>query len=139
MIVALPRDPQGMNGMLAETYFNRYAKWMGSLQPREGHVELPRFKAKSSINLANVLESTGMTCVLKQNQIYQQGIVEVQETGTVAVALTEIDMTLTTAVHSAPPRPFSFIADHPFVFFIVDNPTGVILFMGVIYHPEELK
>jgi serpin B len=55
--------------------------------------------------------------------------VEVDESGTEAVA--------TTAVHArSKGGPSQFRADHPFVFLIRDNASGVILFIGRVMDPS---
>ena len=51
----------------------------------------------------------------------------INEYGTLAVAGTGMVMTL--GVHP------SFKAERPFIFVIVDNPTGTILFMGRVLDP----
>ncbi|TVQ38560.1 MAG: hypothetical protein EA384_08940 [Spirochaetaceae bacterium] len=38
---------------------------------------------------------------------------------------------------SAQRQPHAFIADHPFLFFIRDEQSGIILFMGRVTDPEE--
>ena len=57
--------------------------------------------------------------------------VNVNEKGTEAAAATGIGMTLT----SVYPQPPVFRADHPFIFMIKDDKTGLVLFMGRVVDP----
>ena len=59
-------------------------------------------------------------------------MVEVNEEGTVAAAATSGGMAC-----SSQPRPATFHADHPFLFFIRDNRSGVILFLGRVTNPAQ--
>ncbi len=69
---------------------------------------------------------------LKISFVIQDAIIEVDETGTAAAAATAAG----TAFGSAPPSTaVIFNANHPFLFYIVDSKTGLILFMGKVEHP----
>jgi serpin B len=57
--------------------------------------------------------------------------VEVDEEGTKAAAATGI----TVGVTSVPVDQFSLVVDRPFLFAIVHQPTGVVLFVGVVRQP----
>ena len=57
---------------------------------------------------------------------------EVNEEGTVAAAVTKVEMTL----KGLPPPPFRMVVDRPFFCAIRDNETGVIVFAGVAVDPE---
>jgi serpin B len=59
-------------------------------------------------------------------------VLEVNEEGSEAAAATAVVMMLTCAM---PMPPESFIADHPFMVFIVDNRAEAILFMGRLINP----
>ena len=59
-------------------------------------------------------------------------MVEVNEEGTVAAAATSGGMAC-----SSQPRPATFHADHPFLFFLRDNRSGVILFLGRVTNPAQ--
>jgi serpin B len=57
----------------------------------------------------------------------------VNEKGTEAAAATAISMVSS----PPPPPPATFIVDHPFIYFIRHQKTGVILFMGRVLNPAE--
>ena len=67
---------------------------------------------------------------LKIDAIIHKTFIDVDEEKTEAAAATAIGMVRATA---AMPQQFpraEFHADHPFTYFILDNETGTILFMG---------
>jgi len=41
-----------------------------------------------------------------------------------------------TGAGAAPQKPAEFKADHPFLFFVRDNASGLILFMGRVADPS---
>ena len=57
---------------------------------------------------------------------------EVNEEGTEAAAATAIMMTRSLIIEQ---EPVEFRADHPFMFAIRHEPTGLITFMGRVAHP----
>ena len=61
-------------------------------------------------------------------------MIEVDEEGTVAAAATAIIMDET---ESAEPPREEFIADHPFLFFLRDLQTGLLLFQGRVVNPKS--
>ncbi len=67
--------------------------------------------------------------------------IEVNEEGTVASAVTAVQVVLTSLpYHPNPPIPFH--ADRPFLFSIYHRNSGVIMFTGVVQNPnnkESLK
>ena len=60
------------------------------------------------------------------SNVFHKAVVEVNEEGSEAAAATVVEITKTAAALD----PITFIADRPFVFMIVDDTTGTILFMG---------
>ena len=58
-------------------------------------------------------------------------MIEVDEEGTVAAAASAVIMDMRSG-GSRPPR---FIADHPFLFFLRDLQTGMLLFQGRMVNP----
>jgi serpin B len=71
---------------------------------------------------------------LSISDVKQQAIVEVDEQGTVATAVTTITVVIS-AVPADPILPFQMIVNRPFLFFIEDRQAGTILFMGAVFNP----
>jgi len=65
------------------------------------------------------------------SSVLHKAFVKVDEKGTEAAAATAVGMEAGAAPVPATP----FVADHPFVFFILDRETGLILFMGRVVDP----
>lgn len=65
------------------------------------------------------------------SRVLHKAVIEVNEEGSEAAAVTVVEMTEGAAV-----EPVSFIADRPFIFIIADDETGTILFMGKLIDIE---
>ena len=70
------------------------------------------------------------------SRVFHKAFVKVDEKGTEAAAATAVSMM---RAGSAAPRetPIVFNADHPFLFFIRDNATGLVVFMGRVADPSQ--
>ncbi len=68
------------------------------------------------------------------SKVVHKAFVEVNEEGTEAAGAIGIDISTT----SIPLPPKTFIADHPFLFFIRHNPSNSILFYGRFCSPWRL-
>jgi len=68
------------------------------------------------------------------DQIVHRAVIEVAEEGTEAAAATGVSVAVR-AVRT--PAPEVFRVDRPFLFAIVDNETGAILFEGQIVDPRQ--
>jgi serine protease inhibitor len=104
-------------------------------------VNFPRFKMECEFGLVPVLRSLGMrlafteqadfSCISEEliyiSDVKHKTFVEVTEEGTEAAAVTSIEF-VTTSIESPP----YFTADKPFLFFIREKGTGVILFTGKV-------
>lgn len=114
-------------------------------------LEIPRFKIEYGIkDLNSSLTALGMgeafsdladfsgirskrdVCISK---VFHKAVIEVNEEGSEAAAVTGVEAVLTCA--ELPVDPKSFIADRPFVFLIADDESGSILFMGKLYDVME--
>ena len=61
-------------------------------------------------------------------------MIEVNEEGTIAAASSTAIMRMGRSLRS---RPEQFIVDHPFLFFLRDLQTGMLLFQGRIVDPTK--
>lgn len=151
MMVFLPRKEFDF-GQLLDTltidYWQR--KWRNSGE-RYGTIALPRFTIEYDITLNDALQTLGMIAAFSKfdanfsklwhknpdinayvEQVRHKTFVKVNEEGTEAAAVTSIGL----VVDSLPPPPFEMIVDRPFVCAIVEESTGLILFVGSIMNPS---
>lgn len=142
MTVVLPHDAKGLPKL--EKGLNP-AKWVALLGPPQPvEVGLPRFKTRTQAQLAKPLAALGMPLAFDGKAdfhaisdesvtigaVIHEGVVEVNEKGTVAAAATAVVM-----VESAAAPGNRFICDHPFLYLIRHKPTGTIVFMGRYMKP----
>ena len=70
-------------------------------------------------------------------QIRHRAVIEVAEESTEAAAATAIELVAPKSVMPRPaPKPEPFRVDRPFLFYLVDDATGAILFQGRIVDPR---
>ncbi len=148
MYVFLPYGESDLNTFLDNLNAESWENWMSQFHKEEVSLVMPKFKLEYEKMLNDPLKSLGMGIafapgladfsrmadleVLGQNlyigDVRHKAIVEVNEEGTEAAAVTSVEM----RVESAPP---AFIADRPFFFAIRDNETKTVLFMGTVVDP----
>jgi serpin B len=109
---------------------------------------LPRFKVETAQELASLLQGLGMASAfapgaadfsgmdgtrdLYISNVIHKAFISVAEKGTEAAAATGVVVTLSSA-----PLGLYVTADHPFLYFLRDEPTGAILFMGRVLDPTQ--
>ena len=109
-------------------------------------VIIPKFKITSSFDLEDYLKKMGMEDAftgaadfsgmtgkkdLQIDKVVHKAFIEVNEKGTEAAASTAVTMRKSSAAMLP-----VFRADHPFLYFVKDNKTGSILFMGQVMNPK---
>jgi serpin B len=62
--------------------------------------------------------------------VLQNSTITVDEKGTEAASILTMVWAAGAAPGWKPPKPFEFIADHPFCFWIMDDETNSVLFAG---------
>lgn len=120
------------------------AAMLAPAQQSPGAIALPRFKFSTGTSLASALSTLGMSAAfspaadlsgidgahdLQVADVIHQADIVVDEKGTTAAAATAV--VVTTASVEVP-----LVIDRPFLFFIVHQPTGALLFAGRVVDPS---
>jgi serine protease inhibitor len=125
-------------------------QWMGQFVSKQGTIALPKFKINYSTKLNDSLKTLGMADAFTPqadfsamsasdvliSDVTHKTILEVDETGTEAAAVTAIEAVATSA-QILPEKPFNMVVDRPFFVAIVDQQTGLPFFMGQISDPGQ--
>jgi len=125
-----------------------------SLAPATVELTLPKFKIDgASISLKDALAARGMkdafvedradltgiaalpNAPLHISDVFHQAFVSVDEQGTEAAAATAVVVGRTTSAPVDPPKVIEVRIDKPFLFFVRDNATGAVLFLGRVVKP----
>ncbi len=149
MILVLPREGEDIDRFTMKMLDGGISSCFPDENTRENtRIALPKFEFHSGAGMTDILKKLGMRsaftfcggflgissedmCV---SDVIQSTFIKVDEEGTEAAAFTVIAMILM----CAPPQPFKvFTADHPFLYFLRDNDTGCILFMGRVMDPTK--
>ncbi len=150
MTIVLPKDVHGV-GEVEKAYTSEgIAPFVASeAMTSDVDVALPKFRATLSMELAETLSRMGMKLAfddhadfsgispsdpLKISNVIHKAFVDVDEQGTEAAAATAVVMATATAAPTPGP---TFIADHPFLFFIRDTESGAVLFAGRLADPKR--
>lgn len=164
MVVILPKRSKGLPALedaLSKEALNGWLANLAAARPVEVDLKLPKLKLETKYEMIgeDIFPNMGMITALsdaadfsaavraerqpdgyplKIGEVVHQTFLEVDEKGTEAAAATAITAVVITSGTRGPPPPppIPFYADHPFLFLIKDNKTGMILFMGRILEPE---
>ncbi len=110
---------------------------------------LPRFRTETSQSLEDLLQALGMTSAFVFGQadfsgmdgthnlfisrVIHKAFIDVAEKGTEAAAATAVVM----KAGSAPSSGLNIYANRPFLYFLRDQPTGAVIFMGRVLDPSK--
>ncbi|XP_052188159.1 serpin-ZX [Diospyros lotus] len=116
-----------------------------------GEFRIPKFKISFGFEASEVLKKLGLVLPfsgdgltemvdsplgkdLYVSKIFHKSFIEVNEEGTEAAAATAGTIMLRSIVMT---EKMNFVADHPFLFVIREDMTGVVLFIGHVLNPLE--
>jgi serpin B len=104
------------------------------------------------LSLAGTLKDLGMTSAfeggtadfsgmdgthnLYVGDVIHKAFIDVAEKGTEAAAATGVVM-VSASIATPPPPELLIVANRPFLYFLRDQPTGAILFMGRVLDPSQ--
>jgi serpin B len=150
MLIILPRDRDGLPAL--EGKIDAEMLNLVSSRPERKRVDLnlPKFKIESSFDVADAVKKLGVKSAFdkdladfssmngKRDLVIDAAshkvFVETDEKGTEAAAATAIAVARTTSIIRKD-EPVVFRADHPFIFLILDEASGAILFLGRMAAP----
>lgn len=152
MLVILPSDRDGLGQLETAVTAEQVGRWLKSMYPALVTLQIPKFEVKTHYELNGPLTDMGMMNVFNKSlsdlsgmaylkpdetlsveRAIQDAYVNVNEEGTEAAAVTAI---IGFFQESVPLPPIPFIADHPFLFLILDDKSETILFVGRVSDPS---
>jgi len=141
MTIMVPHYNKTVDDILAILNDDNWQSWLGSFNPLETPIFMPKFKFEYEISLEDILKAMGMEIAFTPaadfsgmfvdgvgwiDKVKQKTFVQVDEQGTEAAAVTIVVMIDSIA---------GFFVDKPFLFVIHEHQTGAILFMGKVAEP----
>jgi serpin B len=159
LIVVLPDDIEGAGAVARRLGASELTELFAALRDGQARkpvaLVLPKFKIDFRADLNAPLQQAGIHKAFDREaadfsgmtgrpaeadrihigRIVHRAVIEAAEERTEAAAATGITMETTSAAPPAPP-PLEFRADRPFLFYLVDDTTGAILFQGRVADPR---
>ena len=157
MVVVLPDAVDGLAAVEKSLDAKKLDDLVTAMNRERVWAQIPKFEIapQASLSLGDHLVEMGMKAAfdagkadftlianppspedrLYIGKVFHKGFVKVDEKGTEAAAATAVVMPR--AGSAAPAQPTEFKADHPFLFFIRDNASGLVLFMGRVADPAK--
>ncbi|KAG6543238.1 hypothetical protein Mapa_015489 [Marchantia paleacea] len=154
LFFVLPNAKDGLaqleNDLDAKT-LSTHLRWT-SREVEVGEFRIPKFKISAGIPTLEALQALGLKAPFSQgadftdmvegpkaellflSDVFHKCFIEVNEEGTEAAAATAATVMLRSL--QMPDDPIDFVADHPFLFVLKEDVTGVILFIGRITNPS---
>lgn len=123
----------------------QWDEYQKGFKPRQTRLTLPKFKFSYEKQLKNQLQSLGMGLAFSDladfsginndggltiSEVMHKTFIEVNEEGTEAAAVTSVGFVTTSM-----PQYYIMNFDRPFLFFIRENSSGLILFAGQVNDP----
>ena len=158
MYIFLPDQDTDLNTFLDRLNVEDWEGWMSQFLSTKVSLVMPTFKLRYSVELKDALEQLAMGIAFDEDRadfsrmtassvpvfisyLTHMAVVEVNEEGTEAAtgSLVFFAEPQAEAVDASIPPPIPFIVDRPFFFAIRDNPTGTVLFMGVVVDPTTVE
>lgn len=141
MVIVLPDTLDGLSKLEQDLTPDTLTNIRRSTRKTKAFVALPKFKLEYEKTLNTVLQDLGVKNVFERSadlsgiteegklavsQVVHKAVIEVNEEGTEASGATGIVIVPVSAIINE----IRFVADHPFLFSIVDKKNDLILFQG---------
>jgi serpin B len=146
MLILLPYRNYGLPNVEKKLDLKYFNDIVSKLNYNDVELYMPKFRIESELSLIKPLEDLGLKHVFTSNadfslidsqeqvwigDIYHKTFIETDEEKTEAAAATEVVVVgYGGGEHEPPPPPKIVDIDHPFLFYIIDNRSNGIFFMG---------
>ncbi len=158
LVIVLPDDIEGVGAVARRLGATELGELFAALRNGQAKkpvaLALPRFKAEFKADLTAPLRQAGIQKAFDPkgadfsgmtgrpagqgqfyiDQIVHRAVIEVAEESTEAAAATAAGVRSAAIARPVAPEPFR--VDHPFLFYLVDDTTGAILFEGRVADPR---
>lgn len=147
MTILLPSERNGLEHLKSVLTTQTLNKAIARMYPKDMKLKLPKLKLDTKYNLKPTLETLGIKKIfsadadlsgisgarnLYVSDVLHKAVVEVNEEGSEAAAVTGFVIQLRTAAFVTPPPLPKVYVDHPFIFLIRNVNTNAIMFLGEI-------
>jgi serpin B len=148
-VLLLPKSQENL-AIVEADLTNTFTEWLSTLKKDQVMVQIPKFTTTHRLDLNQILQTLGMNLSfttqanfsgidgkldLYVSKVVHQAFFSLDENGVTAAAATAASIGVKSLAPASPP--VSFVADHPFLFFIIDLATQEMLFMGKFQLPSE--
>ncbi|CAN0901855.1 unnamed protein product [Linum grandiflorum] len=161
MYIFLPHKRGGLPRMLREHFGGSnpgeaFSQTLGGLEKQYmGKVHIPKWKFSLGCHLKETMEKLGLTLPFEfaedfdkmfnerkmeptaVSDVIQSAFIQVDEKGTVAAAVTVSRVVMMECKKPIRKPVDDFIADHPFMFLIVEKRSKAIIFAGSVVNPLQ--
>lgn len=152
MIWLLPEADDGLPTLETKLSADALMRWRGASEMVEVEVSVPRFRLEPpTIEIKELLATMGMELPFEGradfsamarlrdglyiSDVYHKAFIEVNEEGAEASAASAVVMSARSVSRLKPERA-RFIADHPFLFLLMDRRTDTVMFLGRVTDPR---
>lgn len=151
----MPAKAGGLSNLESKLDADLFDSWTEALEGHRVQMTLPRFKIAPAdpVELSDALRKMGMETPFQRGvadftamanpknpedrlfieKVFHKAFVEMNEAGTEAAAATAVSMA---RAGGMPAEPKVFKADRPFLFFVRDTKTGMVMFAGRVMNPK---
>ncbi|XP_067134328.1 intracellular coagulation inhibitor 1-like [Centruroides vittatus] len=146
LFLVLPDQLEGLLNLQKKLNSTTMKQLISTMKKKDVNVRVPKFTVESQPSIANVLRNLGvnslfspssadLTGITPHHQLHMTDmmhrvVIQLEERGSIATAATAMIVERIGSFNGQ-----FFEADHPFLFFIMDKQSGLVLFMGRIAGP----
>lgn len=151
LYVVLPNENISISTIETQMSSSHLKHLFSSMESERIDLSLPKFKISSELNAKKILQSMGLSTPFSSkatfdlsnlnpneqmviSDILHNAIFEIDEVGGKGAAATVIVMR-TTSMMPTPPK--SIVVNRPFLIYVADKTTGMILFAGRVSQPTQ--